>query len=88
MTGWLWLSHQDRIPAKRDVKLTDVSLGMIEEAQHNRAHVSHAFNSAVTDAQKLSYSDNEYDAVIANHMLYHTSDTCLTCLPLSQRFVV
>jgi ubiquinone/menaquinone biosynthesis C-methylase UbiE len=72
--GWLWLSNRERIPTGWQITLTDFSEGMLAETQQNMAHVPHAFTFAVADVQAIPYTDDSFDMVIANHMLYHAPD--------------
>jgi len=72
--GWLWLKNMARIPAEWDVTLSDFSAGMVEEARQILHDSPHAFSFAVVDAQEIPYADDTFDAVIANHMLYHVPD--------------
>ena len=72
--GTLWLKNQERIPADWNVTLSDFSVGMVEEAQHNLANVAPSFTFHQIDAQSIPLPDSSLDAVIANHMLYHVPD--------------
>ena len=44
---------------------------MIEEARANLRERGPGFTFEVLDAQELAYESDSFDAVIANHMLYH-----------------
>lgn len=71
--GSLWRPNLGRIPAGWQITLTDFSPGMLEEARVNLAGARpFAFQQA--DAQALPFGDGVFDAVIANHMLYHVPD--------------
>ena len=72
--GQLWVQNLDRLPAGWQVTLSDFSLGMVEQAQQNLAASKHPFACEHFDAQVLSFADGTFDAVIANHMLYHVPD--------------
>jgi ubiquinone/menaquinone biosynthesis C-methylase UbiE len=72
--GTLWRGNLDRIPAGWDVTLTDFSPGMLAEAQNTLGARGHPFSFAIADAQDIPYPDASFDAVIANHMLYHVPD--------------
>lgn len=69
--GWLWANNVERIPPGWQVTLSDFSPGMVQEAQLNlRDHIER-FGFEVIDAQAIPYDNATFDAVVANHMLYH-----------------
>jgi ubiquinone/menaquinone biosynthesis C-methylase UbiE len=69
--GDLWLENDDRIPAGWSVVLSDLSMGMLEKARCNLAGNSRRFCYRVIDAQAIPFPDESFDAVVANHMLFH-----------------
>jgi ubiquinone/menaquinone biosynthesis C-methylase UbiE len=73
-TGILWRSPAVRIPTGWRVILTDMSDGMIRETRGHLARLGHAFTCMRADAQALPFRNASFDAVIANHMLYHVPD--------------
>jgi SAM-dependent methyltransferase len=68
--GSLWLENRSRIPAGWEVTLSDLSAGMLTQARRSLG------SSRLTslDAQALPFPEAQFDAVIANHMLYHVPD--------------
>jgi ubiquinone/menaquinone biosynthesis C-methylase UbiE len=72
--AWLWTRNIDRVPAGWDITLSDFSQGMVDEAQRRLQDSIRSFSFAVIDAQAIPYPDATFDAVIANHMLYHVPD--------------
>jgi ubiquinone/menaquinone biosynthesis C-methylase UbiE len=57
------------------VLLTDLSPGMVEQARANLAEQNAGqFEFDVIDAQAIPYAEASFDAVLANHMLYHVPD--------------
>jgi ubiquinone/menaquinone biosynthesis C-methylase UbiE len=73
-TGRLWSANRDRIPDGWDVTLTDFSAGMLEAARRNLRELEGRLTFAVADAMELPEELGRFDAVIANHMLYHVPD--------------
>lgn len=78
----LWKKNYGRIPADWDIVLSDVSPGMLDDAKRNIGNYAGRFQYAVKDANKISYPDGSFDAVIANHMLYHVPDLNRTLLEI------
>jgi SAM-dependent methyltransferase len=70
--GWLWQAYTARVPAGWRVTLTDFSPGMVEAARANVTLPSVRFE--LVDAQHIPYANASFDAVVANHMLYHVPD--------------
>lgn len=73
-TGNLWLENSDRIPVGWEIVLSDFSSGMLGHAQRRLGGNRH-FRFGVLDAQSIPFASRGFDAVIANHMLYHVPDT-------------
>lgn len=72
--GDLWRENAERILAGWDITLTDFSEGMVAAAQSNLAETGRPFTFRQADAQDLPFEAATFDAVIANHMLYHVPD--------------
>lgn len=73
-SGNLWLRNSYRIPSGWRITLTDLSEGMIEEAQTNLRGRGSNFSFDVLDAHTIANVPDSFDGVIANHMLYHMDD--------------
>lgn len=72
--GWLWRENVDRIPSGCHITLTDLSPGMVAEAEAALAQTGHAFTFRVASIDDLPFIDDSFDVVVANHMLYHVPD--------------
>lgn len=69
--GNIWRENLDRIPPGWRLTLTDLSPGMVDAA---RAALGERAEYAVADVQELPFPDESFDAVVANHMLFHVED--------------
>ncbi len=72
--GLLWRENLGRSPAGWDITLSDFSPGMLQQAHDNLRDAGRPFTFALVDAQDIPFADDSFDAVIANHMLYHVPD--------------
>ena len=72
--GWLWRNNVENIPPNCHITLTDLSDGMVAEAQAALAHAATDFQFETANIEELPYADNSFDVVVANHMLYHVPD--------------
>ena len=67
----LWCENLSRIPTAWQIILTDLSVGMLEEAKAALGDQQSRFKFEPADAQALPFDDAQFDLIIANHMLYH-----------------
>lgn len=70
--AYLWAENLERIPAGWSLQLLDLSFGMVASARESLTH--REFLYSVADVQRLPLAANEFDAVVANHMLFHIPD--------------
>lgn len=68
--GMLWRDNRAKIPAAWQLTLSDFSFGMVETCATHLRGVSHS----QSDVQAIPFRNQSFDAVIANHMLYHVPD--------------
>ena len=71
-TGLLWQANNNQIPENCHITLTDLSDGMLDSIKNNLSDIR--FTMKQMDAQEITFPDNSFDTVIANHMLYHLPD--------------
>lgn len=74
--GWLWANAAGAMPRELRLTLTDLSLGMVDEALARVRAVDQvaSVTGSEADAQQLPFLDGAFDVVVANHMLYHVPD--------------
>ena len=72
--GLLWKENASRIPSGWNITLSDLSPGMLDAAWRKLVVTGRTFQFKEIDAQAIPFEDNTFDAVIANHMLYHVPD--------------
>jgi SAM-dependent methyltransferase len=72
--GYLWAKNTDRIPAGWQIALCDQSSGMVRQARRNLGPNANRFSFEAADAQRIPHCSGLFDAVVANHMLYHVPD--------------
>ena len=74
-SGVFWVNVAALLPAVR-LTLTDLSTGMLEAATAAVAPLPNieVVGASTCDAQHLPFADDEFDLVVANHMLYHVPD--------------
>ena len=72
-TGEIWHVNQQRLPTDLRLTLLDLSVGMADAARSNFVG-DERFTFAAADAQNLPFSNDSFDTVLANYMLYHVPD--------------
>lgn len=79
-TGALWDSiHVDL--NNREVFLTDLSEGMIEEV---RKKMGKDFNCIAADQENLPFKNEYFDAVVANHVLFYAKNIDSACQEIAR----
>ena len=72
--GQLWKDNLDRLPDKLPITLSDISSGMLRNAQENLKEQSQCFRFECFDLQNIPYEDQSFDLIIANHVLFYAKD--------------
>lgn len=66
----LWARNTHRMPPGWSLVLSDFSEGMLDAARANLAGKGVPFELQLMNAEDLSFPDNSFDCVIANHVLH------------------
>jgi len=72
--GYLWFENKERIPKGWKITLSDFSKGILDKARTSLSDIGREFTFRLIDAETIPYPPETFDAVIANHMLYHLPD--------------
>ena len=69
--GILWKENIRRVPGNVHIVLSDNSQGMVYTAREALGGHHHQFEFEVVDACQIPFIDNNFQMIIANHILYH-----------------
>lgn len=72
--GELWWENRERIPTKAQILLSDVSEGMLQDAQESLSQVPGSFEFEVIDCQRIPREAESFDCIWANHVLFYLKD--------------
>lgn len=77
--GQLWQQVEAERLNGKDICLTDISAGMVEDAaallkKDEKKGGMKVFHFETADCQKLRYPDERFDCVIANHVLFYVKN--------------
>lgn len=70
-TGLFWLANCNNIVKSWSITLSDYSEGMLETTRNNLSRLNYNFQYEIVNAESIPYSDNSFDIILANNMLYH-----------------
>jgi ubiquinone/menaquinone biosynthesis C-methylase UbiE len=72
--GDLWAENMPRIPAGWEITLTDASPGMVASTRARLSTAPRLFHFQQADIENIPFEAEQFDGVIANHMLYYVDD--------------
>lgn len=71
--GELWREAKTRLPQGVEITLSDISEGMVRDAE-GAIGEDERFSYRVFDAAQIPFADGSFDLVVANHMLFYCRD--------------
>lgn len=72
--GELWRVNQGKIPTECSLVLSDISVGMLSDANENLRTAGGNLKFAVFDCHEIPSGDETYDHIIGNHMVFYLKD--------------
>lgn len=85
-SGSFWTINKDKLPNDINVTISDISEGMVRDAKRNISEkiINNNFNYKVVDGCNIPFSDNTFDLVIANHVLFYCDNPSVACKEISR----
>lgn len=72
--GKLWSLNADRVSPNWHITLSDFSPGMLKKAKENTSRINCRFVYELVDVTDIPFDEDQFDAIIANHVLYYITD--------------
>ena len=77
--GTLWTQNLKHLPSDISVYLSDISDGMLRDARRNIGATDKRFHFQPFDCSQIPFSDERFDLVLANHVLFYCDDIAKVC---------
>lgn len=77
--GSMWEQNRKNIPSGIQITLSDISEGMLRDARRTVGSDDARFSFRTFDCQHIPYSDDTFDIVIANHVLFYCENVSSAC---------
>lgn len=72
--GELWKVNQEMVPKDISLLLSDISVGMVNDARENMKNTSENITFQVFDCHEIPAEDEAFDIIIANHVVFYLKD--------------
>lgn len=73
-SGELWIGADKKQLSGKNIVLTDISQGMIADAKKLMEKHGFPFDYQVMDGQELQFPDEQFQLIIANHVMFYMKD--------------
>lgn len=77
--GTLWMENKEKLPDRVVVTLSDISEGMLRDARRAIGTGDGRFSFRSFDCHRIPYGEEQFDLVIANHVLFYCQDVQAVC---------
>lgn len=77
--GTLWTENKEKLPEHVAVTLSDISEGMLRDARRAIGTGDGRFSFRSFDCHRIPYREEQFDLVIANHVLFYCQDVQAVC---------
>lgn len=77
--GALWTENMDKLPKALSVVLSDISEGMIRDVRRTIGTSDTRFTYETFNCHQIPYADNQFDLLIANHVLFYCENIAQVC---------
>lgn len=77
--GTLWTENKEKLPDHVEVTLSDISEGMLRDARRAIGTEDGRFSFRSFDCHRIPYGEEQFDLVIANHVLFYCQDVQAVC---------
>lgn len=77
--GALWTENMPELPKDLSVVLSDISEGMIRDIRRTIGSDDTRFTYETFNCHQIPFTDNQFDLIIANHVLFYCDDISQVC---------
>lgn len=82
--GALWTENMTQLPPEVSIVLSDISEGMIRDIRRTIGPDDHRFSYETFNCHQIPFTDQQFDLVVANHVLFYCDDIPKVCREISR----
>lgn len=82
--GTFWVLNKEKLPIQCKVLVSDFSAGMLRDARRNIESEDERFDYRIINGEAIPFTENSYERVIANHVLFYCQDVSAACSEISR----
>ena len=77
--GDIWVENAEKLPEDISITVTDISDGMLRDARREIGREDAVSSYAICGCESISFADETFDLVVANHVLFYCDDIGQAC---------